>query len=50
MSRGIPANEALALVVMSFFDEFTRELPMEYDVELKRSIEMEIRRLSMLNH
>ncbi|MHA2277135.1 MAG: Fe-S cluster assembly protein SufB [Candidatus Kariarchaeaceae archaeon] len=42
MSRGIPENEALALVVMGFFDEFTRELPMEYAVELNRLIEMEM--------
>ncbi|OLS27939.1 MAG: FeS cluster assembly protein SufB [Candidatus Heimdallarchaeota archaeon LC_2] len=42
MSRGIPENEALALVVMGFFDEFTKELPMEYAVELNRLIEMEM--------
>jgi Fe-S cluster assembly protein SufB len=27
---------------MGFFDEFTRELPMEYAVELNRLIEMEM--------
>ncbi|MDH5402940.1 MAG: Fe-S cluster assembly protein SufB [Candidatus Heimdallarchaeota archaeon] len=42
MSRGIPENEALALVVMGFFDPFTKELPMEYAVELNRLIEMEM--------
>ena len=42
MSRGIPENEALALVVMGFFDEFTKELPMEYAVELNRLVEMEM--------
>ncbi|MCY3414615.1 MAG: Fe-S cluster assembly protein SufB [Candidatus Heimdallarchaeota archaeon] len=42
MSRGIPENEALALVVMGFFDEFSRELPMEYAVELNRLIELEM--------
>jgi len=42
MSRGIPENAALALVVMGFFDEFTRGLPMEYAVELNRLIEMEM--------
>ena len=42
MSRGIPENEALALVVMGFFDEFTKELPMEYAVELNRLIELEM--------
>ncbi len=29
------------LVVMGFFDEFTKELPMEYAVEFDRLIEME---------
>ena len=42
MSRGIPENEALALVVMGFFDEFNKELPMEYAVELNRLMEMEM--------
>ncbi|MHA2503728.1 MAG: Fe-S cluster assembly protein SufB [Candidatus Kariarchaeaceae archaeon] len=42
MSRGIPENEALSLVVMGFFDEFTKELPMEYAVELNRLIELEM--------
>ena len=42
MSRGIPENEALALVIMGFFDPFTKELPMEYAVELNRLIEMEM--------
>lgn len=41
-SRRIPENEALALVVMEFFDVFTRELPMEYAVELNRLIETEM--------
>jgi Fe-S cluster assembly protein SufB len=27
---------------MGFFDEFTKELPMEYAVELNRLIEMEM--------
>ncbi len=31
-----------SLVVMGFFDEFTKELPMEYAVELNRLIEMEM--------
>lgn len=42
MSRGIPENEALALVVMGFLDVFTKELPMEYAVELNRLVEMEM--------
>ena len=42
MSRGIPEVEALTLVVMGFFDEFTKEMPMEYAVELNRLIELEM--------
>ncbi len=42
MSLGFPENEALAPPVKGFFDEFTRELPMEYAVELNRLIEMEM--------
>ncbi len=42
MSRGIPENEALALIVSGFFDEFSREMPMEYAVELNRLIELEM--------
>lgn len=42
MSRGIPENEALALIVMGFFDEFSKEMPMEYAVELNRLIELEM--------
>ncbi len=42
MNCGIPENEALALVVMGFFDEFTKELSMEYAVDLNRLTEMEI--------
>ncbi|MHA2098587.1 MAG: hypothetical protein ACW99A_07860 [Candidatus Kariarchaeaceae archaeon] len=42
MSLGILENEALALVLMDFVDEFTKELHMEYAVELNRLIEMEL--------
>lgn len=42
MSRGIPEEEALALIIMGFFDEFARELPMEYAVELNRLIELDM--------
>ena len=42
MSRGIPEVEALSLIVMGFFDEFTKEMPMEYAVELNRLIELDM--------
>jgi Fe-S cluster assembly protein SufB len=44
MSRGIPEKEALAMVVLGFMDSFTKELPMEYAVELNRLIEMQLGR------
>ncbi|MDR2577132.1 MAG: Fe-S cluster assembly protein SufB [Puniceicoccales bacterium] len=40
--RGIGESQALSLIVNGFFDELIREFPMEYGVELKRLIEMEM--------
>ncbi|MCI0503343.1 Fe-S cluster assembly protein SufB [Candidatus Micrarchaeota archaeon] len=42
MSRGIPEKDALAMVVLGFIDSFTKELPMEYAVELNRLVEMQL--------
>lgn len=42
MSRGIRRHDALLLVVNGFLQEFARELPMEYAVELNRLIELEM--------
>jgi Fe-S cluster assembly protein SufB len=42
MSRGISAEEARLLIVNGFIEPFTKELPMEYAVELNRLIEMEM--------
>lgn len=39
-SRGISADEASSMVVNGFIDAFTRELPMEYAVELNRLISL----------
>ena len=39
-SRGISSDEASSMVVNGFIDAFTRELPMEYAVELNRLIAM----------
>ena len=42
MSRGHAANEALAMIVNGFFEPFTRELPMEYAVELNQLMALEM--------
>ncbi|MBI4014431.1 MAG: Fe-S cluster assembly protein SufB [Candidatus Aenigmarchaeota archaeon] len=42
MSRGLKESDAMALVVRGFIEPFTKELPMEYAVELNRLIHMEM--------
>ena len=42
MSRGLPEQQAMSLIVMGFIEPFTRSLPMEYAVELNRLIELEM--------
>jgi len=42
MSRGHTEDEALALIVNGFFEPFTRELPMEYAVELNKLMALEM--------
>ncbi|MBD19092.1 MAG: Fe-S cluster assembly protein SufB [Euryarchaeota archaeon] len=42
MSRGHTEEEALALIVNGFFEPFTRELPMEYAVELNQLMALEM--------
>jgi len=42
MSRGLSEQDALNMVVTGFMEEFVKELPMEYAVELNRLIEMEM--------
>lgn len=42
MSRGLSEQEALNMIVMGFMEPFTKELPMEYAVELNRLIQMEM--------
>ncbi|MBN4076583.1 Fe-S cluster assembly protein SufB, partial [Gemmatimonas aurantiaca] len=41
-SRGITEDEARLLIVNGFIEPFTKELPMEYAVELNRLIELEM--------
>ncbi len=38
MSRGLSEKEATDMIVMGFIEPFTKELPMEYAVELNRLI------------
>ncbi len=42
MSRGISEQEATEMIVMGFVEPFTKELPMEYAVELNRLIQYEM--------
>jgi len=42
MSRGFSEGEALSLIVNGFMEPFTKELPMEYAVELNRLIKLEM--------
>jgi len=41
-SRGLTEDEARVLIVNGFIEPFTKELPMEYAVELNRLIELEM--------
>ena len=42
MSRGLSEEKARTLIVNGFIEVFTKELPMEYAVELNRLIELEM--------
>lgn len=41
-SRGIKEKDAMLMIVNGFLQEFSKELPMEYAVELNRLIELEM--------
>ncbi|RIH82197.1 FeS cluster assembly protein SufB [Calidithermus terrae] len=41
-SRGLPEDEAAALIVRGFIEPVAKELPLEYAVELNRLIELEM--------
>lgn len=43
MSRGFTEPKAMALIVNGFFEPFTKELPMDYAVELNYLLEMEMK-------
>ena len=42
MSRGIPEDEAMAMIVRGFVEPIAKELPMEYALELNRLIELQM--------
>jgi Fe-S cluster assembly protein SufB len=42
MSRGIPQAEAETMIVNGFIEPFTKELPLEYAIELNRLIQLEM--------
>ena len=41
-SRGIPEEEAMAMIVRGFVEPVAKELPMEYALELNRLIELQM--------
>ncbi|OEF99400.1 Fe-S cluster assembly protein SufB [Vulcanibacillus modesticaldus] len=42
MSRGISEQDAIQMIIMGFIEPFTKELPMEYAVEMNRLIKFEM--------
>lgn len=42
MSRGLSEQEAMTMIVSGFIEPFTKELPLEYAVELNRLIQLEM--------
>ena len=41
-SRGLPGDEAMAMVVRGFIEPIAKELPLEYAIELNRLVELEM--------
>ena len=42
MSRGLSESEASAMVVSGFVEPITKELPLEYAVEMNRLIQLQM--------
>ena len=42
MSRGLSEKDATQMIVMGFIEPFSKELPMEYAVELNQLIKMDM--------
>jgi Fe-S cluster assembly protein SufB len=41
-SRGLPEDEAMAMIVRGFIEPIAKELPMEYALELNKLIQMKM--------
>lgn len=44
MSRGLKEDVATKMIIMGFIEPFTKELPMEYAIELNRLIDLDIKK------
>ncbi len=42
MSRGLTEEEALTMIILGFIEPFSKELPMEYAIELNKLIKLEM--------
>ena len=42
MSRGIPESDAIAMIVLGFINDLSKILPMEYSLELKRLVKLDM--------
>jgi len=42
MSRGIPESDAIAMIILGFLNDLTKVLPMEYSLELRRLIKLDM--------
>ena len=42
MSRGLSEEQATEMIIMGFLEPFTRELPMEYAVELNQLMKLDM--------
>src|SRR3989344_130423 len=40
MSRGLSESEAMSMIVLGFIAEFTKELPMEYAIEMNKLVQL----------
>jgi Fe-S cluster assembly protein SufB len=41
-SRGLPEDEAMAMIIRGFIEPIAKELPMEYALELNKLIQMQM--------
>ena len=42
MSRGVPEADATAMIIMGFINDLAKELPLDYSLELKRLIKLDM--------